>query len=70
MSLADLTATIRAPEERMGKFEREQRETSCPSRYETWQQITKVLITGDTSFYRSKQVYNTHWSNWPESGSL
>jgi hypothetical protein len=70
MSLADFTATIRAQEERMGKFEREQWETARPSSYETWQQIAKVLATGDSSHYKPTLEPNTHWSNWPESGSL
>ena len=70
MSLADFTATIRAQEERTGQFKREQWETPRPSSYETWQQIAKVLITGDTSYYRPMLESNTHWSNWPESGSL
>jgi hypothetical protein len=70
MNLIDLTATIRAQEEWMGQYEREEWETARPSSYETWQQIAKVLATGDTSYYRPTLEPNTHWSNWPESGSL
>lgn len=70
MTLADFTATIRAQEERMGQYEREEWKTARPSSYETWQQIAKVLATGDTSFYEPTLEPNTHWSNWPESGSL
>ncbi|MDO7847241.1 hypothetical protein Q5H92_12790 [Hymenobacter sp. M29] len=70
MSVEALTATIRAQERRMGKFEREQWNTDRPSSYETWQQLAKVLQTGDTSHYKPTLAPNTHWSNWPESGSL
>lgn len=70
MTLANFTATIRAQEERMGQFDREEWETARPSSYETWQQIAKVLATGDTRYYRPTLEPNTHWSNWPESGSL
>lgn len=70
MSLSDFTATIRAHEERMGQFEREQWETARPSSYETWQQIAKVLAMDDTSYYQPTLKSNTHWLNWPESGSL
>lgn len=70
MTLADFTATIRAQEERMGQFKREEWETARPSSYETWQQIAKVLATGDTNYYQHTLGPNTHWSNWPESGSL
>ena len=70
MSLEALTATVRVQEQRMGNFEREQWETARPSSYETWQQIAKVLATGDTSYYFPTLEPNTHWSNWPESGYL
>lgn len=70
MSLEVLTATIRAQEEHMNKFDREQWKTARPSSYETWQQLAKVLATGNTNNYRPTLSPNTHWSNWPESGSL
>jgi hypothetical protein len=41
-----------------------------PSVYETWQQIVKVIATGDISFYNPTLPPNTHWLNWPDSGSL
>ena len=70
ITLADFTATIRAQEKRMGQLELEEWATARPSSYETWQQIAKVLATGDTSYYHPTLEPNTHWSNWPESGSL
>ncbi|TWJ02228.1 hypothetical protein JN11_01200 [Mucilaginibacter frigoritolerans] len=41
-----------------------------PSSYETWQQLARVIATGDQSFYKPSLLPNTHWKNWPESGSL
>jgi len=41
-----------------------------PSQSETFQQLAEVLTSGDVSFYRPTQPPNTHWSNWPEGGSL
>lgn len=41
-----------------------------PSSYETWQLIAKVITTGDTTLYRPSLQPNTHWKNWPASGSM
>jgi hypothetical protein len=41
-----------------------------PSETETFQQLAEVLATGDLTRYRPSRAANTHWSNWPESGSL
>lgn len=41
-----------------------------PSSYETWKQFAEVLVSGDTSHYKPTIKANTHWKNWPESGSL
>jgi len=41
-----------------------------PSTSETFQQLAKVLVTGDTTFYRPTGKANTHWENWPEGGTL
>ncbi len=41
-----------------------------PSGSETFQQIAKVLATGNVDFYHPSQPPNTHWRNWPEGGSL
>ena len=41
-----------------------------PSEVETFQQISKVLQTGDVSLYKPRLQGNTHWKNWPESGRL
>lgn len=45
-------------------------ESERPSGSETFQQLSKVLITGQSSHYRPTLPPNTHWRNWPESGLL
>jgi hypothetical protein len=41
-----------------------------PSGSKTFQQLAKVLVTGDVRHYRPSQPANTHWRNWPEGGRL
>jgi hypothetical protein len=41
-----------------------------PSQNETFQQIAEVLETGDISCYRPTRQPNTHWSNWPDGGTV
>jgi Family of unknown function (DUF7003) len=43
---------------------------SRPSQSETFRQIADVLTTGDLRLYTPRLQPNTHWSNWPDSGSL
>lgn len=45
-------------------------EETMPGSNETWQQIAKVIVTGDASFYKPTIAPNTHWKFWPESGSM
>jgi hypothetical protein len=41
-----------------------------PSTSETFQVIADVLVTGDSTRYMPTKTPNTHWSNWPEGGTL
>lgn len=41
-----------------------------PSGSETFQQLARVLATGDMGLYRPSQPPNTDWRNWPEGGRL
>ncbi|WP_433535614.1 DUF7003 family protein [Micromonospora sp. CA-249363] len=41
-----------------------------PSQSETFRQIADVLASGDLRLYAPRAWPNTHWSHWPESGSL
>ena len=52
------------------KFNKSIWDNNRPSKYETWKMIAKVIANGDIKYYRPKLKPNTHWSNYPESGSL
>jgi hypothetical protein len=41
-----------------------------PSDSETYRLLAEVLATADAARYRPTLPPNTHWSNWPDSGSL
>ncbi|MEU5781072.1 DUF7003 family protein [Micromonospora lupini] len=43
---------------------------TLPSQSPTFRQLADVLTTGDASRYAPDLPPNTHWSHWPESGSL
>lgn len=42
---------------------------NLPSKHETYQLIAKVLVNGDSAYWRPTLKANNHWSNW-ESGNL
>jgi hypothetical protein len=44
--------------------------TERPGNSATFQQLADVLVTGDVGLYRPQEIPNTHWRNWPDSGSL
>ncbi len=37
---------------------------TLPSQIETYKMLAKVIVTGDTSYYKPTIKPNTHWSNW------
>ncbi|MFJ2017559.1 DUF7003 family protein [Streptomyces nodosus] len=41
-----------------------------PSGHETFQMIAEVLDSGDPTWYRPTLPANTHWSHWPDAGTL
>lgn len=41
-----------------------------PSRSTTFQQLAAVISTGEISRYVAPSSGNTHWSNWPDGGTL
>ncbi|MGW5127485.1 DUF7003 family protein [Streptomyces sp. NPDC004069] len=41
-----------------------------PSEHETFQMIAEVLDSGDPARYRPTLPANTHWSHWPDAGTL
>lgn len=70
MDFESFVSSFRESEERSETNSQQQWNDSRPGAYETWQQIAKVIVTGDTSLYKPTLEANTHWKNWPESGSL
>jgi hypothetical protein len=51
-------------------WNREIWENNRPSSYETWQLIAKVVVHNDAKQYKPTLQPNTHWKNWPDSGSM
>ncbi len=41
-----------------------------PSTYETFQQIAQVLVSEDTTLFKSPKHPNNDWRNWPDAGGL
>lgn len=41
-----------------------------PSRTETFRMLAEVAATGDPAHYAPTSQPTTHWSHWPESGSM
>jgi hypothetical protein len=41
-----------------------------PSASQVYQQLAEVVALADPSRYQPTEQPNTHWSNWPDSGSL
>ena len=69
-SPAELAASMQQQRERQLQQNQEEWEHNRPSSYETWQQLAQVLATGDTRHYQPILPPNSHWRNWPDSGSL
>jgi hypothetical protein len=41
-----------------------------PSDTEAFRQLAQLVLAADRSLYSPSEPPNTHWSNWPDSGSL
>ncbi|HRX93045.1 MAG TPA: hypothetical protein P5158_02960 [Chitinophagaceae bacterium] len=63
-------AMFRKQEQVNKNYNESQWQDNRPSSYETWQLIAKVISTGDISYYKPTLKPNSHWSNWPDSGSI
>lgn len=61
---------MREQKERTAAANLEEWENNRPGSYETWQQLARVIATGDVSLYQPTLPPNSHWINWPESGAL
>lgn len=45
-------------------------ETKRPTGSAAFQQLARVLVTGNINEYRPTEPPNTHWLNWPAGGTL
>lgn len=70
MSLEDLLRLTEKQNEEFKKLNDENYANNRPSSYETWQLIAKVISQSNPALYKPTLKPNTHWKNWPESGSL
>ena len=70
MDYESFSALFRQQEQANSSFNQGQWQDNRPSSYETWQLLAKVIVTGDTTLYKPTLEPNTHWKNWPDSGSL
>jgi hypothetical protein len=70
IDFSSVALLIKQQETANNKFNENEWNSNRPSCYETWQLLAKVIATGDISFYKPTLKPNTHWINWPESGSL
>jgi len=66
----DFASMFRQQEKSTSEYNQNQYQDNRPSSYETWQLIAKVITTGDTTLYKPTLKPNTHWTNWPDSGSM
>jgi hypothetical protein len=61
---------VRQQEQANNSYNQTQWQDNRPGSYETWQLIAKVIATGNISFYKPTLAPNSHWRNWPDSGSM
>lgn len=70
MTFEEFARIFKEQEISNNKDAKEKWDMNRPSSYETWQQLAKVIVTNNTKFYKPTVKSNTHWKNWPDSGSL
>lgn len=70
MTFESFAQSFRQQEILSDDWNREIWENNRPSSYETWQLIAKVIVTNEPKQYKPTLEPNTHWTNWPDSGSM
>ncbi|MFP9099741.1 DUF7003 family protein [Flavobacterium sp. RHBU_24] len=70
MSLDDFLKLMEEQNKESEKLNDENYANNRPSSYETWQLIAKVISQNNPALYKPTLKPNTHWKNWPDSGSL
>ena len=70
MTFESFAQSFRQQEILNDDWNREIWENNRPGSYETWQLIAKVIVTNYTKQYKQNIETNTHWTNWPDAGSM
>jgi len=70
MDFESFATLFRQAEQRNDEYNQQQWQDNRPGSYETWQQIARVIVEGDTAHYRPTLAPTTHWKFYPDSGSL
>ena len=70
MDYESFAALFRQGEQRNDEYNQQQWQDNRPSSYETWQQLARVIVTGDTAYYKPTLESTTHWKFYPDSGSM
>ncbi len=70
MAFENFAQSFRQQAKLSDDWNKEMWENNRPSTYETWHLIAKVIATNDPKQYKPTLESNTHWINWPDSGSL
>lgn len=70
ITFEDFKSMIVENEKEAKKNNQDSWKNNRPGSYETWQQLALVIATNNVSHYKPTLKPNTHWKNWPESGSL
>ncbi|WP_129715643.1 hypothetical protein [Pedobacter sp. SYP-B3415] len=70
LSFEQFAGMIRQQEKATNERNRQNWNENRPGAYETWQLIAKVIVSGNPALYQPRLKPNTHWKNWPDSGSL
>ncbi|MDX2283487.1 MAG: hypothetical protein NW241_04965 [Bacteroidia bacterium] len=70
MTFEHFAQVIRQQEIKRDDWNRKVWENSRPSSSETWKLIASVIASNDSNEYKPTLEPNTHWKNWPDSGSL
>jgi hypothetical protein len=69
-SYESFASTFRQHQIKADDWNRKEWENNRPGAYETWQQIAKVIATGNPDYYKPTLAPNSYWKNWQESGSM
>jgi hypothetical protein len=70
MDYESFAALFRQQEQSNTAFNQGQWDDNRPGSYETWQLLAKVIAMDDITLYKPTLPPNTHWKNWPDSGSM